>query len=104
MVGRGLGLVEQLAPEGRPLQVMVGLAAALWNVIVVEADEPAVTVTLLGSAESVTVGGTALTGLIRPTTNSKIKPTENSKTLSLTKHVTKHHSPRHALKTNRLKI
>ena len=73
---------------------MRGVGVEKVTVIVVEADEPAVTVMLLGLAERLMLGSApALTGLTRPTTNSKIKPTENSKALSLTKYVTKHHSP-----------
>jgi hypothetical protein len=75
---------------------IAGVIVEKVTVIVVEADEPAVTVMLLGFAERLTVSaGIALTGLTRPTTNSKIKPTENSKTLSLTKYITKHHPPSH---------
>jgi hypothetical protein len=113
-LGRGFGIVEQVAPAGRPLQLITGFISCIEpmpsgiagvivekvTVIVVEADEPAVTVMLLGFAERLTGrgmavrgAGKALTGLTRPTTNSKIKPTENSKTLSLTKYITKHHSP-----------
>jgi hypothetical protein len=93
---RELGLVEQLARAGRLLQVMIGLVIGpkvIWNVIVVEADEPAVTVTLLGFAESVTAIRSAPTGLTRQIMNSKIKPTESSKTLSLLKNVTELHFP-----------
>jgi len=89
--------VEQLALGGRPLQVMVGLGMGgilMWNVIVVEADEPAVTVMLLGLAERVTVNSpSALAGFIRPATDSKIKPTENSKAQSRRKNVTDQRSP-----------
>ena len=106
----------QVAPAGRPLQLIIGCNTIPSSgikgagrltviVIVVELDEPAVTVMLLGFAERLIVTavvagvGAALTGLNKPTTNSKIKTTENSKTLSLTKHVTKYHFPRHTFKT-----
>ena len=110
--------MAQVAPAGRPLQLIIGFntdpmpsgirgAGKLTViVIVVELDEPAVTVMLLGFAERLTVievvagVGAALTGLNKPTTNSKIKTTENSKTLSLTKHVTNHHSSTTHLRLN----
>lgn len=102
-------MVVQLAPAGRPVQAMIGLEMVamllIWNVIVVEPDPPAVTVTLLGEAVSVTVmWSPALTGLNSPTTNSKIKPIENSKTLSLTNHATQHHSSLQTFKTDKLEV
>jgi len=90
--------VEHVAP-GMPVQVTAAFDIVegdgeMVTVIVAEANEPAVTVIELGLAERLTVmESPALTGFTTPTTNSKIKPTENSKTLSLTKYVTKHHSP-----------
>jgi len=60
------------------------------TVIVVEADPGAVTVTVLGDAESETVEGTpALTGCINPIMNSKNRPAVNGKTLFLLKPLTK---------------
>jgi hypothetical protein len=101
--GRELGVVEQLAPGGRPLQLTATLdmlvsagssVTLIWNVIVVEPDPPAIIVTVLGEAVSVIVTGTgtALTGFTA-IMNSNNKPTANSVTLFLLKDVTKRSSP-----------
>jgi len=60
-VGSGFGLVEQVAPLGRPVQVTIGLPMdgnpIRLTVTVVIPEDPAVTIMLLGFAESETLGG-----------------------------------------------
>ena len=69
-VGSGFGLAAQVAPAGRPVQVtsgfwMNGISIRL-RVIVVNPEDPAVTVMVLGFAESEALGGGTMVRLPVP--------------------------------------
>jgi len=93
-VASELGVVEHVASAGRPLQLIVGLIilrplGEMWIVTVVEAELPAVTDTVLGDADNVTVNMSfALTGCIKQIISSSSEAA-NGKAVSLLKDVTK---------------